>query len=159
LASEGEVILALQGRGGRHLQHHSPEKGAQVPALFVARATAGVMIKVAEFQRAYEQRGSKSVAPQTIYRLLEGHRWPKLGLRSRHPKARRAWQVDAISTWLLRLPGDPRKYAPPQSACGVLASAAISQSPSSSTASRSTSARTAVASSWLDSTRARPRPP
>jgi hypothetical protein len=51
------------------------------------------MLKVAEIQQAYERRVGKSVAPLTIYRLLERHGWRKVVPRPRHPKANRARQA------------------------------------------------------------------
>jgi len=51
------------------------------------------MLKVAEIQRAYEQRVGKPVAPSTIYRLLERHGWRKVVPWPRHPKTNRAGQA------------------------------------------------------------------
>lgn len=92
-AKEGDAIFELRGRGGRHHQHLSPEEEAQVLAPFVARANAGGMLKVAEIQKAYEQRIGRSVAASTVYRLLERHGWRKVVPRPRHPKARPAAQA------------------------------------------------------------------
>jgi len=46
-----------------------------------------------EIQRACEERVGKSVAPSTIYRMLERHGWRKVVPRPRHPKANRAGQA------------------------------------------------------------------
>ncbi len=92
-AKEGDAIFELRGRGGRHHQHLSPEEEAQVLAPFVARANAGGVLKVAEVQKAYEQRVGTSVAASTVYRLLERHGWRKVVPRPRHPKARPAAQA------------------------------------------------------------------
>jgi transposase len=86
-AKEGDAIFELRGRGGRRHQNLSTEQEAQVLAPFIARATAGGMLKVAEIQQAYEQQAGKPVAPSTIYRLLDRHGWRKLVPRPRHPKA------------------------------------------------------------------------
>lgn len=86
-AKEGDAIFELRGRGGRRHQNLSAEQEAQVLAPFIARATAGGMLKVAEIQQAYEQQAGKPVAPSTIYRLLDRHGWRKLVPRPRHPKA------------------------------------------------------------------------
>jgi hypothetical protein len=51
------------------------------------------MLKVVEIQRAYEDRVGKSVAPSTIYRMLERHGWRKVVPRPRHPRANRAGQA------------------------------------------------------------------
>lgn len=92
-AKEGEAIFELRGRGGRHHQYLSVEQEAQVLAPFVAQASAGGMLEVAQIQQAYEQRVGKSVAPSTIYRMLERHGWRKVVPRPRHPKADRAGQA------------------------------------------------------------------
>jgi transposase len=92
-AKEGDAIFELRGRGGRHHQHLSPEQEAQVLAPFVARANAGGMLKVAEIQKAYEQRVGRAVAASTVYRLLERHGWRKVVPRPRHPKANPAAQA------------------------------------------------------------------
>jgi len=92
-AKEGEAIFELRARGGRRHQHLTPEQEAQVLAPFVAQANAGGMLKVAEIQQAYEKQVGKSVAPSTIYRLLERHGWRKVVPRPRHPKANRAGQA------------------------------------------------------------------
>jgi transposase len=92
-AKEGEAIFELRGRGGRHHQHLSPDQEAQVLAPFVAQANAGGMLKVAEIQQAYEQRVGKSVAPSTVYRLLDRHGWRKVVPRPRHPKTNRTGQA------------------------------------------------------------------
>ena len=92
-AKEGEAIFELRGRGGRHHQHLSQEQEAQVLAPFLARASAGAMLKVEEVRRAYEQRVGKPVAVSTVYRLLERHGWRKVVPRPRHPKANRAGQA------------------------------------------------------------------
>lgn len=92
-AKEGEAIFELRARGGRHHQYLSPEHEAQVLAPFLARASAGAMLKVDEVQRAYEQRVGKPVAVSTVYRLLERHGWRKVVPRPRHPKANRAGQA------------------------------------------------------------------
>ena len=92
-AKEGEAIFDLRARGGRRHQHLTPEQEAQMLAPFVAQANAGGMLKVAEIQQAYEKQVGKSVAPSTIYRLLERHGWRKVVPRPRHPKANRAGQA------------------------------------------------------------------
>jgi transposase len=91
-AKEGDAIFDLRGRGGRHHQHLSAEQEAQLLAPFVTRARAGGMLKVAEIQRAYEHQAGVTVAPSTIYRLLDRHGWRKVVPRPRHPKANIAAQ-------------------------------------------------------------------
>lgn len=97
-AKEGEAIFDLRARGGRHHQHLSADEEAQVLAPFLAQANAGGVLKVAEIQQTYEKRVGKSVAPSTIYRLLERHGWRKVVPRPRHPKADRAGQAASKKT-------------------------------------------------------------
>ena len=86
-AREGDAVFDVRARGGRHHQYLSPEQEAELLAPFVARANAGGMLAVAEIQQAYQQRSGTSVAPSTIYRLLQRHGWRKVVPRPRHPKA------------------------------------------------------------------------
>ncbi|MGH8788276.1 MAG: winged helix-turn-helix domain-containing protein [Cupriavidus necator] len=108
-AKEGEAIFELRGRGGRHHQHLSGEQEQQLLAPFVARAEAGSMLSVAEIQQAYQQQLGKSVAPSTIYRLLDRHGWRKVVPRPRHPKADVAVQAAFKKT---SPGGTPRGRAP-----------------------------------------------
>lgn len=108
-ASEGDAVFDVQGRGGRRHQHLSPDQEAALLAPFVERADAGGMLTVAEIARAYQKRTGKSVAPSTIYRLLERHGWRKVVPRPRHPKADVAAQA-AFKKTASR--GTPRGLAP-----------------------------------------------
>ena len=80
-----------------------------VLAPFVARAESGGMLTVTEIQRAYEVQTGKSVAPSTVYRLLDRHGWRKVVLRPRHPKTDVAAQA-ALKKTPQR--GTPRGRAP-----------------------------------------------
>lgn len=86
-AKEGDAIFDLRGRGGRRHQHLSEDQEQDLLAPFVERAQAGGMLTVAEIQRAYQAQVGKTVAPSTIYRLLDRHGWRKVVPRLRHPKA------------------------------------------------------------------------
>lgn len=92
-AKEGDTIFELHGRGGRRHQYMSHEQEQQLLAPFVAQAEVGGMLKVAEIQLAYQERIGKTVAPSTIYRLLDRHGWRKVVPRPRHPKANVAAQA------------------------------------------------------------------
>ena len=92
-AKEGEALFELRPRGGRRHQNLSAEQEVAMLAPFIAQAEAGGMLKVAEIQRVYEKRVGKTVAPSTIYRLLERHGWRKVMPRPRHPKADLAAQA------------------------------------------------------------------
>lgn len=108
-ASEGDAVFDVQGRGGRRHQHLSPDQEAALLAPFVERAGAGGMLTVAEIGRAYQKRTGKTVAPSTIYRLLERHGWRKVVPRPRHPKA----DVAAQAAFKKTAPrGTPRGLAP-----------------------------------------------
>ena len=97
-SKEGRAISDLRGRGGRHLQHLSPEQEQQLLARFVERAEAGGMLKVAEIQQAYQDQLGKEVAPSTVYPLLDGHGWRKVVSCPRYPKADVAAQTASKRT-------------------------------------------------------------
>lgn len=108
-AKEGDAIFELRGRGGRRHQHLSADQELQLLAPFVERAQAGGMLNVAEIQHAYQQQAGKSVAPSTVYRLLDRHGWRKVVPRPRHPKA----DVAAQAAFKKTPPrGTPRGRAP-----------------------------------------------
>lgn len=86
-SKEGDAIFDLRGRGGRRHQHLSEDQEQDLLAPFVERAQAGGMLTVAEIQQAYQEQVGKTVAPSTIYRLLDRHGWRKVVPRPRHPKA------------------------------------------------------------------------
>jgi len=108
-AKEGDAIFELRGRGGRRHQHLSADQELQLLAPFVERAQAGGMLNVAEIQHAYQEQAGKSVAPSTVYRLLDRHGWRKVVPRPRHPKA----DVAAQAAFKKTPPrGTPRGRAP-----------------------------------------------
>ena len=104
-AKEGEAIFDLKRKGGRRHQHLTSEQEAEVLAPFIEQAKAGEVLKVAQVQRSYEQRIGKSVAPSTIYRLLDRHGWRKVAPRPRHPKADVAAQAAFKKTPANAAPG------------------------------------------------------
>lgn len=108
-ANEGDAIFDLRGRGGRRHQYLSPEQEQELLAPFVERAQAGGMLTVGEIQQAYQEQSGKSVAPSTIYRLLDRHGWRKVVPRPRHPKADEAAQAAFKET---SARGTPRGLAP-----------------------------------------------
>lgn len=108
-AREGEALFDLRGRGGRRHQHLSLEQEQHLLAPFVRRAQAGGMLTVAQIQHAYQERLGQTVAPSTIYRLLDRHGWRKVVPRPRHPKADVAAQAAFKKT---PPPGTPRGRAP-----------------------------------------------
>ena len=106
---QGDVIFDLQARGGRRNQHLSPEHEQRLLAPFVKRAEAGGMLTVQEIQQAYERELGTTVAPSTIYRLLDRHGWRKVVPRPRHPKT----DVAAQGAFKKTSPsGTPRGRAP-----------------------------------------------
>lgn len=82
-AKDGEAIFEVHERGGPRHQYLSQEQEQQVLAPFLKRACAGDMLSVAQIRQAYEQRLGKTVAPSTIYRLLQRHGWRKVIPRPR----------------------------------------------------------------------------
>lgn len=89
-AKEGDAIFDVQARGGRRHQHLSTEQEQVLLAPFFERAQAGDMFKVTEIQQAYQEQVGKTVAPSTIYRLLDRQGWRKLLPRPRHAKSKAA---------------------------------------------------------------------
>jgi transposase len=86
-AKEGDALFDLRGRGGRHHQHLSADEESQLLAPFTQKAQAGGLLHVSEIKRAMEKKVGGTVAPSTIYRMLERHGWRKVIPRPRHPKA------------------------------------------------------------------------
>jgi transposase len=108
-AKEGDSVFDVSARGGRHHQYLSPEQEEALLAPFVERAKAGGMLSASQIQRAYEAQTGKSVAPSTVYRLLDRHGWRKVVPRPRHPKA----DVAAQAAFKKTPPsGTPRGRAP-----------------------------------------------
>jgi transposase len=108
-SKEGDTLFDLGGRGGRRHQYLSLEEEQALLAPFAERANVGGMLTVAEIQQAYLERTGKTVAPSTIYRLLNRHGWRKVVPRPRHPKTdvtARAAPKEASSC------GTPRGLAP-----------------------------------------------
>lgn len=100
-AKEGDAIFDLRRRGGRHHQHLSVEQEEALLAPFVEQAGAGGVLAVGEIRQAYEAMIGKTVAPSTVYRLLDRHGWRKVMPRPRHPKA----DVAAQATFKKTSPG------------------------------------------------------
>jgi transposase len=86
-AKEGDAVFEVSARGGRRHQYLTVEQEEALLAPFAQRAKSGGMLSAAEIRRAYESQTGKSVAPSTIYRLLDRHGWRKVVPRPRHPKA------------------------------------------------------------------------
>lgn len=86
-AREGDVVFDVHGRGGRRHQYLSIDEETALLAPFAERAQAGGVLTVAEIAQAFSARTGKTVAPSTIYRLLDRHGWRKVAPRPRHPKA------------------------------------------------------------------------
>ncbi len=86
-AKEGDALFDLQGRGGRHHQHLSEVEEKRLLAPFAAKAQAGGLLHVSEIKEAMENKVGSTVAPSTIYRMLDRHGWRKVIPRPHHPKA------------------------------------------------------------------------
>ncbi len=83
----GETAIETPGRGGRRSSYLSLAAEGEFLAPFIAQAKLGNITTRATIQAAFEQRVGESVAPSTIYRLLERHHWRKLVPRPHHPEA------------------------------------------------------------------------
>lgn len=83
----GETAIETPGRGGRRSSYLSLAAEGEFLVPFIAQAKLGNITTRATIQAAFEQRVGESVAPSTIYRLLERHHWRKLVPRPHHPQA------------------------------------------------------------------------
>lgn len=92
-AKEGDAIFDLRQRGGRRHQHLNVGQEKALLAPFVRQAEAGGILSVSEIRQAYEVTIGKTVAPSTVYRLLDRNGWRKVVPRPRHPKANVAAQA------------------------------------------------------------------
>ena len=108
-AKEGKALFDLRGRGGRRHQHLSAAAEADLLAPFAAQAQAGGLRHVSEIKHALEQQVGTTVAPSTVYRMLDRHGWRKVVPRPRHPKTDMQAQDGFKNT---PLPGTPRGRSP-----------------------------------------------
>lgn len=83
----GEIAIKTPGRGGRRSSYLSLAAEQEFLTPFIAQAKQGNISTTATIQCAFEQRVGESVAPSTIYRLLERHQWRTLVPRPHHPQA------------------------------------------------------------------------
>ncbi len=83
----GVAAIETPGKGGRRRQHLTLEQERAFLQPFLARAAQGELVTVAEVQQAYEEETKQSVAPSTIYRLLERHGWRQRGAGRSHAPA------------------------------------------------------------------------
>jgi transposase len=82
---EGEAVLRLSGKGGRHRSNLSMQEEDALLSAFEEDGKLGDMLEVGQIQRVYEQRLGRSVPNSTVYRLLHRHGWRKLAPRPQHP--------------------------------------------------------------------------
>jgi len=79
---EGVAAIETPGKGGRRRGYLTLEQERVFLQPFLARATQGEQVTVAEIQRASEEEVEQAVAPSTIYRLLQRHGWRLHGVSS-----------------------------------------------------------------------------
>ncbi len=83
---EGEAVLQLIKKEGRHRSNLSMQEEDALPSGFEVDGKLGDIVEVGQIQRACEQRSGRSVANSTVYRLLHRHGWRKPAPRPQHPK-------------------------------------------------------------------------
>ena len=76
----GVAAIETAGKGGRRHQYLTLAQERALLAPFLARAARGEMVTAAQIQQAFEAQVKQSVAPSTIYRLLDRHGWRQLGV-------------------------------------------------------------------------------
>ncbi len=83
------------GKGGRHRQNLTPEAEKVFLEPFLAKATEGGILVVAEIHQALEAELGRKVALSSAYNLLHRHGWRKLASDKRHVAA----DVEAQEAW------------------------------------------------------------
>jgi transposase len=90
---EGVAGIETPGKGGRRRQYLTLEQERAFLQPFLACATQGERVTVAQIQRAYEEEVEQAVALSTIYRLLRRHEWRLHGARDRPVPVPENWRA------------------------------------------------------------------
>ena len=79
-----ESIVGNHYKGNRRNMSYEEEEELLRP--FIAKAEAGMMVDVAEIEKAYVEKVGHTIGGGQIYYVLKRHGWRKVMPRSRHPK-------------------------------------------------------------------------
>jgi transposase len=94
----GVAAIETPGKGGRRHQYLTLSQERALLQPFLARTARGEMVMAAEIQQAFEAGVKQSVAPSTIYRLLDRHGCRQLGVgtsSAQAPQGLPAWRKTA----------------------------------------------------------------
>jgi len=88
----GPSIIDGKSKGGRRRSYLSFNDEILFLAPFLEKAIQGKIATIGEIHTAFNTLVNKKVAPSTIYRLLDRHRWREVVPRPTHPKSDKAAQ-------------------------------------------------------------------
>ena len=81
-------------RGGRHREHFTPEREAELLKPFLEPASIGGILVVSQIKPQLEAALGREMALSTVYKLLHRHNWRKLAPDKRHPQSNPAAQEE-----------------------------------------------------------------
>jgi hypothetical protein len=86
---EGRVVgdKGKSVRGGRHREHFTPEREAELLKTFLESASIGGILVVSQVKPQLEVALGREMALSTVYKLLHRHNWRKLAPDKRHPQS------------------------------------------------------------------------
>ena len=84
---EGATIFKNAPKGGRRRENLTLAEERKLLEPFEKDAEKSGVLITSAIRRAYEKKVGRKVAPSTIYRMLERHKWRKITPRPSHPKA------------------------------------------------------------------------
>lgn len=94
-------------RGGRHREHFTLEREAELLKPFLESASAGGILVVGQIKPQLEVALGRKMAPSSVYKMLHRHNWRKLAPDKRHPQSDPAAQED----WKKNSPKRSKKSA------------------------------------------------
>lgn len=81
-------------RGGRHREHFTAEREAELLKPFLESASIGGVLVVSQIKPQLELALGRTMALSTVYKLLHRHNWRKLAPDKRHPQSNPAAQEE-----------------------------------------------------------------
>lgn len=81
-------------RGGRHREHFTPEREAELLKPFLESASIGGILVVSQIKPQLEMALGREMALSSVYKLLHRYNWRKLAPDKRHPQSNPVAQED-----------------------------------------------------------------
>lgn len=91
-------------RGGRHREHFTPEREAELLKPFLESASIGGILVVSQIKPQLEVALGREMALSSVYKLLHRHNWRKLAPDKRHPQSDPVAQEDWKKNFQKRSP-------------------------------------------------------